>query len=160
MLELWNGTRKNDKHQLLTRTYIKPNTSWLVHSSSTIDVKASQGQLEFTRLCAYPWDRHLNDILSQDYSQVGVSKNPKLGLQWLWGCITFCANLRLRCGQEQSCSLCLEISNVMLHVICTQGNRGDSWLLVVGSQMSIWLLTLLLAITYVLDVQMGHANPF
>jgi len=46
----------------------------------------------------------------------------------------------------------------MLHTTCMQGNRDDSRLLVVGSQ--IWLLAFLLAITCVLGVQMGHANPF
>jgi len=34
---------------------------------------------------------------------------------------------------RKSCSPRQELSNVMLHATCTQGNRGDSWLLVVGS---------------------------
>jgi hypothetical protein len=38
------GTRKSDKHQLLTRTYTNQTTSLLMHSLSTFRVKTSQGQ--------------------------------------------------------------------------------------------------------------------
>jgi hypothetical protein len=41
-----------------------------------------------------------------------------------------------------------------------QGNQVDSQLLVVGSQIANLTLGLSLAITYVLDVQMGNGNPF
>jgi hypothetical protein len=43
----------------------------------------------------------------------------------------------------------------MLQATYTQGNQGDSQLLV-----AIWLPAFFLAITYVLSVQMGHASPF
>jgi hypothetical protein len=66
----------------------------------------------------------------------GVSKFPKLGLMRLWGPIILCEDLRLRCGLKQSCSLWWELSNSMSHATCTQGNRGNSWLLVVGSQIA------------------------
>jgi len=46
-----------------------------------------------------------------------------------------CADVQLRWGPKQSCSLCQELSNDMWHVICTQGNQGDSWLLVVKNQI-------------------------
>ncbi len=46
MLELRDGTRKNDKHQLLTRTCTKPNTRWLMHSWSTFGVGTSHGQIQ------------------------------------------------------------------------------------------------------------------
>jgi len=72
-------------------------------------------------------------FLSRD-SQVGVPKLLKLGLPWLWGPITLCADLRLRWGLKQSCSPCWKISNSMLHATCMQGNWGDSRLLMVGSQ--------------------------
>jgi hypothetical protein len=65
---------------------------------------------------------------------VGVPKFPQLELPRLWGPITSCANLWLRWGLKQSYSSCRKLSNNMLHFTCTQGNRGDSWLLVVGSQ--------------------------
>jgi hypothetical protein len=38
------GTRKNDKHQLLTRTYKNQTTSWLVHSLSAFGARMSHGQ--------------------------------------------------------------------------------------------------------------------
>jgi hypothetical protein len=47
----------------------------------------------------------------------------------------------------------------MSHNTYTQGNRGDSQLLVVGSQIGNWLPAFLLAITCVFSVQMGHVGP-
>jgi len=82
--------------------------------------------------CASPRGPHPNGILSQD-SQVGVPKLPKLGLPWLWGPITLCADLWLKWGLKQSYSPCQELSNGMLHATYKQGNRVDSWLLVVKS---------------------------
>ncbi len=65
---------------------------------------------------------------------MGVSKFQQPGLLRLCGRITSCANLRLRWGLKQSCSPDWELSNGMSHVSCTQGNRVDSRLLVIGSQ--------------------------
>jgi hypothetical protein len=67
---------------------------------------------------------------------VGVPKFPQLRFLRLWGSITLRANLQLRLGIKKSCSPCRELFNAMLHVTCTQGNRGDTWLLVVGSQIA------------------------
>jgi len=67
---------------------------------------------------------------------VGVSKFSNLGLPQLWGPIILCADLRSRWGPKQSCSPCWELSNGMLHITCTRGNWGDSWLLVVESQIA------------------------
>ncbi len=67
--------------------------------------------------------------------KLGVSKFMKLRLLQLWKPITFCANLRLRWGLKQSCNPCWEFSNNMLHDTFTQINQGDSWLLVVRSQI-------------------------
>jgi hypothetical protein len=39
------GTRKNDKHQLLTQTYINETTSWLMHSLNTFGVRTSHGEI-------------------------------------------------------------------------------------------------------------------
>jgi hypothetical protein len=77
---------------------------------------------------------HPNDFLSWD-SQVGVPKFPQLRLPRLWGCITWRANLRLQWRLKQNCSPYQEISNDILHVVFTQGNRVDSRLLVVGNQI-------------------------
>ncbi len=82
-----------------------------------------------------PRGPHPNGILSRD-SQMGVSKLLKLGFQRLWGPITSCANFWLRWGLKQSYSPCRELSKVISHTTCTQGNRVDSRLLVVGSQIA------------------------
>ncbi len=65
---------------------------------------------------------------------MGVPKLPKSGLLQLWSPIIWCADFRLRWGLKQSCIPHWELSNGMFHVTYTQGNRIDSWLLVVGSQ--------------------------
>jgi len=87
----------------------------------------------YSLLCTSPWDPHPNGFLSRD-SQVGVLKSPRLGLSRLWGAITLCVDLVLRWGLKQSCSPHQELSNCMLHAICTHTNWVDSRLLVVGSQ--------------------------
>jgi hypothetical protein len=51
------------------------------------------------------------------------------------GPITLCANLRLRWGLKKIYSLHWGLFNDMLQTTCTQGNRCDSWLLIVGSQI-------------------------
>jgi hypothetical protein len=84
-------------------------------------------------LCAFPQGPHPNGILSQD-SQMGVLKLPKLGLLQLCEAIILCANFWLGWGLKQSCSPHWELSNSMSHATYTQGNRGESWVLMVGSQ--------------------------
>jgi len=66
---------------------------------------------------------------------MGVSKSPKLGLLQLSKQTTLCANLRWRWGLKQSCILRQKLFNGMWHTTCTQGNQGDSRLLVVESQI-------------------------
>jgi len=75
-------------------------------------------------------------------SQVGVPKLPKLGLPQLWGPITLCADLRPRWGLKKSCSPHRTLFNGMWHATCTQGNRVDYWLLMVGSQIANLILNL------------------
>jgi hypothetical protein len=86
-------------------------------------------------LYAWSWGQHPNVILSQD-SQVGVLKFFKLVLPQLWGPITLCANLRRMWDLKKSCSSHWELFNSMWHATWTQGNQGDSRLLVVGSQIA------------------------
>jgi hypothetical protein len=88
----------------------------------------------YSILCAWPRGQHPNVMLSRD-SQVGVPKFPKLGLLQLWRPITLCANLWLRWGLKQSSSPCQQLFNNVWYATCTQGNRGNSRLLVVGSQI-------------------------
>ncbi len=66
---------------------------------------------------------------------MGVPKLLRLGLLRLWGVIILRTYLWLRWGLKQSCSPHGELSNDMLHAICTHGNRVDSQLWVVGSQI-------------------------
>ncbi len=86
-------------------------------------------------LCASLGGPHPNGILSQD-SQVGVPKLPKLGFLRLWGPITLRVDLELRWGLKQNCSLHQKLFNSVSHATCTQVNRVDSRLLVVGSQIT------------------------
>jgi hypothetical protein len=46
----------------------------------------------------------------------------------------------------------------MWHVTYTQVNQGDSWLLMIGSQIGSLIFDIFLAITYVLNTQMGHVS--
>ncbi len=71
---------------------------------------------------------------------------PNVKFLWLWGPMTLCANLWLRWSLKQSYNLHWKLSNSMSHTICTQGNCGDSQLLVVESQIANLTLILLLAI--------------
>jgi hypothetical protein len=89
----------------------------------------------YSILCACPRDRHPNGILSRD-SEMRVPKFSELGLPRLWGHRTFSADLQLRWILKQSCSPRREFSNGMSHVTFTQGNWGDSRLLMVESQIA------------------------
>jgi hypothetical protein len=59
-----------------------------------------------------------------------------MGLSQLWGPITLRADLRLKWGIKKSCSSRQELSKGMWHATWTQGNRVDSRLLVVDSQIA------------------------
>jgi hypothetical protein len=88
----------------------------------------AMGKLRFTRLTTtWPWDQHPNVILSRD---------SQMGLPQFWGPITLRADFRLRWGLKQSCSPCQELFNGISHATFTQGNQGDSWLLVLRSQIA------------------------
>jgi len=73
---------------------------------------------------------------SKRHFVLGVPKFPQLGFPRLWGPITLHANLRLRLHLKQSYSPRRKLSNDMLHATCTWGNRVDSQLLMVGSQIA------------------------
>ncbi len=87
----------------------------------------------YSILCDSPRRPHPNGFLSRD-SRVRVPKSRQRGLPRLRGRITSCANLRSQCDLKQRCSPRREISNDMWHVACSQVNRVDFRLLVVGSQ--------------------------
>jgi hypothetical protein len=146
------GLGRLTSNSIITWTYTNQTTSWLVPHWSTLVHGRATGKHEFTRIITartwgsyhlppysipyvWPWDQHPNVILSRD-SQVGVPKFPKLKLMWLWGPITLCADLQLKWGLKQSCSPCWKLFNGMSHITCTQGNHGNSWLLMVKSQIT------------------------
>jgi hypothetical protein len=87
----------------------------------------------YSILCVWPQGQHSSDILFWD-SQVGIPKFSKLGLPRIWGPITLWINLWWRWSLKQSCSPLWKLSNGMSHATWTQGNCGNSWFLVVGSQ--------------------------
>ncbi len=88
----------------------------------------------YSILYAWPWGQHPNVIFSRD-SQVGIPKISNLGFLRLWRPIILCVDLRLKWGLKQSYSPHHEISNGMWHDTFTQGSHGDSWLLVIASQI-------------------------
>jgi hypothetical protein len=90
----------------------------------------------------------------------GSPKIPKVEIPATLGFITLYVNLPLRWGLKKSCSFHRELSNSMSHATCRHGNQGDSWLLMVGSQIVNLTFALLLAITCVWSFQIGHASPF
>jgi hypothetical protein len=112
----------------------------------------------YSILCAWPRDQHSNVILSLD-SQVGVLKFPKLGLSQLWSPIILCEELWLKWGSKQSYSPHQKLSNDMWHIICTQRNQGDSWLLVVRSQIDNLTLDPSLAHNLCFTYSNGSCEP-
>jgi hypothetical protein len=77
---------------------------------------------------------------------MGVPKFPKLGFPRLWGSVTLCVDLWLRWGLKEHCILHWELSNGMLHATFMQGDRVDSWLLLVESQIA----------NLIFDLSFGH----
>jgi hypothetical protein len=76
---------------------------------------------------------HPNGFFSRD-SQSGVLKLSRFGLPGLWAFITFRPELGLGRGLNQSCNYPQELYNGVSHFTCTNRDRVDSWLLVVGNQ--------------------------
>jgi hypothetical protein len=153
------------------RTYTNQTISWLMHSCSTFVAWTSHGQTRTHKIHHGPYLGEATTFPFVVYSMSGhgantqmsfCSRTPrKLGVLQLWSPITLCADLQLRGSLKQNCSPYQELSNDMWHATFTQGNEGDSWFLMVGNQiLPIWFPTFLLAITYVLITQMGHASPF
>ncbi len=87
----------------------------------------------YSIICVTPPHSHLNGFYSRD-SQGGVLKVSRFGLPGLWELITPGSDLGLGWGLKQTCSSSQELSNGVLHSICTHRDRVDSRLFVVGSQ--------------------------
>jgi hypothetical protein len=123
----------------------EPRTNTDSQDSPRSKLKGSQHLPPYSILCAWPWGQRPNVILSQD-SQVGIPKFSKLGLPQLWKPITLCVDLQCRWGLKQSYSPSRDLFNVILHTTYTQGNQGDSRLLMVESQIA----------NLILDLSFGH----
>jgi hypothetical protein len=123
------------------------HTKWLVHSWSTFGARTSHGQHGHTRLTtARTWGSYHLPPYSilwtsprgphpNGFSIPGVPKSRQPGLPGLWSPITLRADLGSKCGLKLSCSSRREISNGMWHVVCSQVNRVDSRLFLVGNQI-------------------------
>jgi hypothetical protein len=142
VLELRDGTRKSWQASTIHTDLHKTNTRWLVHSWSTFGAKTSHGQIRTHKT------HHGSDLGEATTFPLIVYFMPLHGghIKWhfvpnlrvprLWRLITFFEDLRLIWGLKQSYSPCWELSNAMSHATCTQQNRVDSWLLVVGNQIA------------------------
>jgi hypothetical protein len=82
-----------------------------------------------------PLHLHPNGFYSRD-SQGGVLKLSWFELSGLWELIARGSNLGFGWGLKKTCSSPQELSNGMLHLICTHRDRVDSKLFVVGSQIA------------------------
>jgi hypothetical protein len=76
---------------------------------------------------------HPNGFYSRD-SQGGVSKLSQFELPGLWELITPGSDLGLGWGLKKTCSSPQELSNGVLHSVCTHRGWVNSWLFVVKSQ--------------------------
>ncbi len=76
-----------------------------------------------------------NRATSKWHFVLGLLEFSQLGFSQFWGSITSRANFKLQWDLKQSCSPHQELSNNILHVAYTPGNRVDSRLLMVGSQI-------------------------
>jgi hypothetical protein len=86
MLEFWDGTRKSDKDQLLTRTCTKPNIRWLVHNWNTFGVKMSHRQSWTHKTHHLGLGSHLFvDSNSQGGTSLGNVKVHSLTLSYIFG---------------------------------------------------------------------------
>jgi hypothetical protein len=121
VLEFRNGTRKNDKPYLLTRTNIQPTTSWLIlnlkhvwcsdkpratldsQDSSRPGFGGSHHLPPYSIICASPQHLHPNGFLFRD-SQGEVPKLSRFRLPLLCGVIILCPDLLLGSGLQQPCS--------------------------------------------------------
>jgi hypothetical protein len=75
----------------------------------------------YSIFCSFPPHLHPNGSFSRD-SQSGVPKLFRFGLPGLWTLITPCPKFGSGRGLNQSCSSLGELSNGVLHFICTHRN--------------------------------------
>jgi hypothetical protein len=145
------GTRKNDKHQLFTRTCTNQTTSWLMHNSSTFGANTSHGQIR-THKTHHGWTWGKAPPFSLYYTLClatrppskwffvpkflsGSPEIPKVGTPTTLGAHNFVCRPPIEWSLKQSYSPCRKLSNNISHATYKQGNRGNSQLLVARSQI-------------------------
>ncbi len=153
MLELWDGTRKNDKQSSysLESTSNQP-TRWLVLCWNTFGARTSHGRFWTHKTHHGPtWGKpppspiwytlHLFARPTSKWLFVpgllkGSPETARLDLLQLCGAIISCSDLRSGRSLKKNYSSCWGLSNGVLHVTCTHGNWVDSRHFVVGSQIA------------------------
>jgi hypothetical protein len=139
------GLGRIDKLQLLTWTYTKPTQGgWCIigallvlgrvtnDSYSQDSPRPRLGEATTFPLIIYYATLHMNHIqmvFCPGSPEIPTSRTPAKGS------ITSRAALQLEWSLKQSCSLRQKIFTGMSHTACMLGNRGDSQLLMVESQI-------------------------
>jgi len=88
----------------------------------------------YSILCASPRGSHPNGLFVLGLPK-GSLETAKVRLQQLCKAITSYSDLRSGWGLKQSCSSRQELSNIILHSICTHESRVNSQFFVIGSQI-------------------------
>ncbi len=152
VLEFQDGTRKSDKHQLLTWICTKPTQGGQCLVRALLVLGRATGKLGLTRLTtARTWGKPPPSPL-----QYTLCLSTRPTSKWLFvprlpsgspeiakiktfatlGPHNFVCKPPIEMSLKQSCSPRRELSNGMWHLTCTQGNRIDSRLLMVRSQVA------------------------
>jgi hypothetical protein len=135
------GTSKSDKHQTFTQNCTNQTRSCLMHNLNTFGARTSHGQTRTHKThhnpnlgeaITFPFmvyyvpihEAHIQITFCPRTPKMGIPKFPKLKLSGFWGPITFCANLLLRWGLKQSCSL-VEIFPTVCHVLLARKEIGS-----------------------------------
>jgi len=108
----------------------------------------------YSILCTSPQGPHPNGFPS------GSPEITKVGTPTTLGRHNFACRPRIEKRSEQSCRPRRDLSNCMLHAIYMHGNRVDSRLLVVGSQIINFTPSPSFGHNLCFKFQMGNANPF
>jgi hypothetical protein len=126
----------------------KNQTSWLMHSWSTFGAGMSHERTQIHKThhgpdlgeaTTFPLIVYFVPGHGVDIQMAFCPVTPKWEFQNSQSCDSHNfggAYLRWKWGLKQSCSPCRDLSNLMSHTTFTQGNLGDSWFLVVGSQIA------------------------
>ncbi len=173
VLELRDGTRKNDKH-LITHTDLHKLNNKLVNAqlkhfwcqdepranlnsqdSPQLGFRGSHHLPPYSILYASPQGPHPNGILSRDSHLIA-----KVGILAILEPYNFACRSLIEMKFEAKLQPRQKFSNGMLHATCTQGNRVDSRLFVVWSQTANLAPDFSFGHNLCFRCPNGHATPF